>query len=155
MSTGDTHSHPQASESMRKVVVNSRFILLRSKEKLDGDARRRFETLLHANRNICASHVLKDQFSMMYRAKDDNVATWRLSEWLRLLHECDIESLKRFGRGVRKSFNEVINFFRYCITSGQIDSANAAISRIQAKACGLFDVPYLFLKLRQSFYQQI
>lgn len=70
-------------------------------------------------------------------------------EWLRLGRESSIEPLKRFG----KRFNEVINFFRYRITSGRLEAANAAISRIQAKACGLFDVPYLFLKLRQAFYQ--
>lgn len=145
----------QADEAMRQQALHSRFILLRGEEKLKEDARCQLQNLLHANRNICAAHVLKEQFRQMYRAPDANIATWRLVEWLRLVRESSIEPLKRFGRGIGKRFNEVINFFRYRITSGRIEAANAAISRIQAKACGLFDVPYLFLKLRQAFYQQI
>ncbi len=54
-----------------------------------------------------------------------------------------------------KNFNEVINFFKYRISSGKIEAANAAISRIQSKTCGLFNIPYLFLKLRQGFYLRI
>ncbi|PNC04649.1 transposase [Akkermansia muciniphila] len=63
--------------------------------------------------------------------------------------------LKRFAKSLSKNFNEVVNFLKYRITSGRIEAANASISRIQSKTCGLFNIPYLFLKLRQAFYQQI
>ncbi|MBQ9095155.1 MAG: transposase, partial [Akkermansia sp.] len=47
---------------------------------------------------------------------------------------------------------EIINGIRYKINSAKIESANAMIKRIQSKACGIFDVEYLFLKLRQIYY---
>ena len=56
---------------------------------------------------------------------------------------------------VIEQFNEVINGIRYRINSARIESANAAIKRIQAKACGLFDVRYLFLKLRQVYFLRL
>ncbi len=49
----------------------------------------------------------------------------------------------------------ITNLDRHSFSSGKIEAANAAISRIQSKTCGLFNIPYLFLKLRQSFYQRI
>lgn len=77
--------------------------------------------------------------------------------------------MRNYARKISEQFNEVINGIRYKINSARIESANAAINRIQAKACGLFDERYLFLKLRQvnflmlqrmhktsrTFYQQI
>ena len=38
----------------------------------------------------------------------------------------------------------MINFFRNRVITGKIEAANAAISRIQAKARGLSDIPYFF-----------
>ena len=44
---------------------------------------------------------------------------------------------------------------RYKINSAKIEAANAMIKRIQSKACGIFDVVYLFLKLRQIYYLRL
>ena len=63
-----------------------------------------------------------------------------------------IKILRRFVRKISEQFNEVINGIRYHINSARIESANASIKRIQAKACGLFDVRYLFLMLRQVYF---
>ena len=61
----------------------------------------------------------------------------------------------RQAQGFLKNLKEVVNSFRYGVNKDKIESAHAALSRIQSKACGLFNVPYLFLKLRQCFYQRI
>ena len=54
-----------------------------------------------------------------------------------------------------EQFNEVMNGIRYRINSAHIESTNAAIKRIQAKACCLFDLRYLFLKLRQVYFLRL
>jgi len=41
-----------------------------------------------------------------------------------------------FAKGIRDKFNEIINRVRYRINPARIESANAVIKRIQAKACG-------------------
>ncbi len=62
-------------------------------------------------------------------------------------------TMKRFwfAKVIRDKFNEVVNGVRCLIDSARLESANAAIKRIQAKACGLADAEYLFLKLRQIY----
>lgn len=67
----------------------------------------------------------------------------------------NVRILSSFARKISEQFNEVINGIRYKINSARIESANAAIKRIQAKACGLFDERYLFLKLRQVYFLRI
>ena len=66
-----------------------------------------------------------------------------------------LDKIRRFARKISEQFNEVINGIRYHINSARIESANASIKRIQAKACGLFDVRYLFLKLRQIYFLRL
>ncbi|MBR5888363.1 MAG: transposase, partial [Akkermansia sp.] len=44
---------------------------------------------------------------------------------------------------------QVLNFFRYRLTSGRIEGINSMIARIQLKTRGLPSVDYLRLKLRQ------
>ena len=64
------------------------------------------------------------------------------------------QSSKTFARKISEQFNEVINGIRYRINSARIESANAAIKRIQAKAWG-GDVRYLFLKLCQVYFMRL
>lgn len=66
-----------------------------------------------------------------------------------------VNILRDFSRKISEQFNEVINGIHYQINSARIESANAAIKRILSKACGLFDVRYLFLKLRQIYFLKL
>ena len=43
----------------------------------------------------------------------------------------------------------MLNGIHYNINSASVKSANAGIKRMQSKCCGLFDIDYLFMKLRQ------
>ena len=66
-----------------------------------------------------------------------------------------VSQLKRFAKGISEKFNGIINGIRYRINSARIESANAAIKRIQSKACGLADMEYLFLKMRQVHFMRL
>ena len=145
----------KAGEADKRIIAGMRYMILRGKENVPESGRARLERLLAVNKPISVCYVLKEAFRDIWKAPNANAGQWRLVEWLRMAQESGIGALKRFAQGLLKNINEVGNSFRYGINSGKIESANAAISRIQAKACGLFDVPYLFLKLRQCFHQQI
>ena len=61
-----------------------------------------------------------------------------------------IEPVQRFARGLRRSAEYVLNYCKYGITSGRIEGFNNIISRVIHRACGVKDLEYLFLKLRQE-----
>lgn len=145
----------RASEMGKRLISNTRFLLLRGREHVADTSRARLETLLSANRKIGEAYVLKEQFREIYKARNLHGGTCRLIDWIRMASQSSISPLKRFAKNLSKHFNEVANFFKYRITNGLIEATNASISRIQSKTCGLFPIPYLFLKLRQVFYQRI
>lgn len=88
-------------------------------------------------------------------SRDTNAAMLRLILWIKMCMKSEVNLLRRFARKISEQFNEVINGIRCGINSARIESVNAAIKRIQTKACGLFDVRYLFLKLRPIYFLRL
>ena len=162
-----TMRHP--SYTLEQFMKGKRYVLLRGRENISQDARATLRELSALNRDLYIGYLLKEQFRQVFQTKEVNTATLRLILWIKMCMRSNVRILNNFARKISEQFNEVINGIRYKINSARIESANAAIKRTQAKACGLFDVRYLFLKLRQihflrlqrmhitsrTFYQQI
>ena len=162
-----TMKHP--SYTLEQFMKGKRYVLLRGREKISQDAKATLKELSVLNRDLYIGYLLKEQFRQVFQTKEVNTATLRLILWIKMCMRSKVKILRNFARKISEQFNEVMNGIRYRINSARIESTNAAIKRIQAKACGLFDVRYLFLKLRQiyflrlqrkhktghSFYQQI
>ena len=159
--------HP--SYTLEQFMKGKRYILLRGRENISQDAKATLRELSVLNRDLYIGYLLKEQFRQVFQTKEVNTATLRLIPWIKMCMKSNVKILRNFARKISEQFNEVMNGIRYRINSAHIESTNAAIKRIQAKACCLFDLRYLFLKLRQvyflrlqrnhktghSFYQQI
>ena len=150
-------------QNVQGVLVDEKFL------GSSQDAKATLRELSVLNRDLYIGYLLKEQFRQVFQTKEVNTATLRLILWMKMCMKSNVKFLRNFARKISEQFNEVMNGIRYRLNSARIESTNAAIKRIQAKACGLFDVSYLFLKLRQvyflrlqrkhktghSFYQQI
>ena len=148
-----TMKHPPYTYS--SFMKGKRFVLLRGRETLDSDAKEELRKLSHLNRNLYIAYLLKEKFREVFRSKDENTAILRLILWIRMCMKSKVSQLKRFAKGISEKFNGIINGIRYRINSARIESANAAIKRIQSKACGLADMEYLFLKMRQGHFMRL
>lgn len=148
-----TMKHPPYTYS--SFMKGKRFVLLRGRETLNSDAKEELRKLSHLNRNLYIAYLLKEKFREVFRSKDENTATLRLILWIKMCMKSKVSQLKRFARGISEKFNEIINGIRFGLHSARIESANAAIKRIQSKACGLFDEEYLWLKMRQVYFMRL
>lgn len=148
-----TMRHP--SYTLEQFMKGKRYVLLRGRENISRDARDTLKELSILNRDLYIGYLLKEQFRQVFQTKEVNTATLRLILWIKMCMRSKVKILRNFARKISEQFNEVINGIRYKINSARIESANAAIKRIQAKACGLFDVRYLFLKLRQVYFLRL
>ena len=148
-----TMKHP--SYSLEQFMKGKRYVLLRGRENISQDARNTLKELRILNRDLYIGYLLKEQFRQVFQTREVNTATLRLILWIRMCMKSKVRTLRKFARKISEQFNEVINGIRYRINSARIESANATIKRIQAKACGLFDVRYLFLKLRQVYFLRL
>ena len=148
-----TMKHP--SYTLEQFMKGKRYVLLKGRENISRDARETLKELSILNRDLYIGYLLKEQFRQVFQTRDVNTATLRLILWIKMCMKSKVQKLRNFARKISEQFNEVINGIRYRINSARIESANAAIKRILAKACGLFDVRYLFLKLRQVYFLRL
>ena len=135
-------------------MKGKRYVLLRGRENINQDARETLKELSILNRDLYIGCLLKEQFRQVFQTRDVNTASLRLILWIKMCMKSKVQKLRNFARKISEQFNEVINGIRYRINSARIESANAAIKRIPAKAWG-GDVRYLFLKLRQVYFMRL
>lgn len=140
---------------LEKFLKGKRYILLKGRENLPSDARQELRSLYTLNKGLYIAYLLKEQFRQIFQTDDENTATLRLILWIKMCMKSKVKQLIHFAKGISSKFNEIINGIRYKINSAKIEAANAMIKRIQSKACGIFDVEYLFLKLRQIYYLRL
>ena len=145
--------HP--SYTLGQFMKGKRYVLLRGRENISKEAKETLKELSILNRDLYIGYLLKEQFRQVFQTREVNTATLRLILWIKMCMKSKVKILRNFARKISEQFNEVINGIRYKINSARIESANAAIKRIQAKSCGLFDVRYLFLKLRQIYFLRL
>ena len=61
-----------------------------------------------------------------------------------------VETLRKFARSLVQAKDQILNYCKYRITTGPLEGFNNTVSRIIHRACGVSDLDYLFLKLRQE-----
>ena len=138
--------------------------LLRNPDNLSPDGRRQLKLLLAANRDLSMVYLLKDAFKAVWTYTYRKSADKCLGNWIAMAMESGVGELKRFASGlaeVKEPFGpelmaegQILNFCQHRITSARIEAFNTIVSRVIHKACGVANLDFLFLKLRQESLQR-
>ena len=92
----------------------------------------------------------KDAFKKLWDYKRPGPAGTYFTKWVQYTMVSGVEALRAFGRRLLKAKDEILNFCKHHITIGPLEGFNNTISRIIHRACGVTNLDYLFLKLRQE-----
>jgi len=140
----------KASARDKDVIKGQRYNLFRNPSNRTSRQTQSLMNLLHMNRNLAMMYILKDAFKKLWDYQRLGPARKYLARWVRWAAVSGVEALRRFGRSLLKVKDEVLNFIRHPITIGSLEAFNATIERIIYRACGVRNLDYLFLKLRQE-----
>jgi transposase len=140
----------KASAQDKHVIKGQRYNLFRRPENRTAEQTQSLNNLLRINRNLAVTDVLKDDLSQLWEYRYPGAALKYLLRWVHWAEVSGIAALQKFGRGLLKAQQEVLNFCKYRITTGPLEAFNNTVSRIIHRACGMQDLDYLFLKLRQE-----
>ena len=139
----------KASKDEKRTIKGSRFLTLANPENLDQKGEDRLKQLLDMNINLSAAYQLKEQFKAIFKYKYTACAIKSLENWAEIAMASQLEPFKRLAKSLLKQKERVCGFVKHGITSGKIEGFNNQISRVVHMACGLKDIDYLELKLRQ------
>lgn len=110
----------------------------------------KLKDLLAFNKNLNTAYVLKEAFHHLYDYVYPANAAKYLRRWCDWAFESGLSPLVSFAKGLLRDSQNIISYFRHQITNGPIEAFNSIIGRIIYQACGIKDLDYLFLKLRQK-----
>jgi len=140
----------QANAEDKHVIKGQRYNLFRRPEHRTPEQAQSLAKLLAINRNLATVEVLKDDLDQLWQYRYRGAAVKYLRRWVDWARASGIEALRKFARGLLKAKTEVLNFCKHRITTGPLEAFNNTVSRIIHRACGVRDLDYLFLKLRQE-----
>jgi transposase len=138
----------------RALLKGQRYNLLRNPENLSPDGRRELRLLLAANRELSVVYLLKDAFKAVWTYTYRKSADKCLTTWIDMAMESGVRELARFAKGLIEAKEQILNFCEHRITSARIEAFNTIVSRLIHKACGVANLDFLFLKLRQESLQR-
>jgi transposase len=146
-------SYRTANAESRTFIKGQRFNLFRRPENLRREGRAALHQLLAANVDLHLTYLLKDGLQQLWSYTYPKSAAKALEAWVEIALSAGIAELSRFARGLQAAKAQIISSCQHRITSAKIESFNAQISRVMHKACGVSNLDYLWLKLRQASLQ--
>lgn len=134
----------------RQIIKGQRYALFANVSKLTPDRKRTLKELLRVNKNLSKVYILKDAFKKLWTYTYRAWAERYLHQWTTWAKEAGLAPLTKFADAVLKAKDEILNYCHHHITTAKLEAFNNTVSRIIHRACGVQDLDYLFLKLRQE-----
>ena len=140
----------EAYKEKQPIIKGERYNILRNSENLKPEQRVSLQALLDLNANINCAYMLKGAFRYFWTYRHFGYANKFLSWWLSLALESGLQPMIRFGMGVCRDWQELVNVLKYGFTNAAMERFNGTVAKVIARGHGYRDQDYLFLKLRQQ-----
>ena len=135
----------------RKVVKQSRWLLLRNRENLKDGQAVQLQELLAANQPLATVYVLKDALKEIWYAPSVREGWLRWRAWLRHARDSGLAPLQRFARNLRKYARGILASACFPMHTSVLEGVNNRIKVIKRMAYGFRDSAYFFLKIKAAF----
>ena len=135
----------------RRLVKQSRWLLLRNPENLDQRQAASLDELLAVNQPLMLAYLMKSQLKGLWYARTERAARWRLTHWLNQALSSGVASLERFARNLQPYAEGIIASASYPLSTSVVEGVNNRIKVIKRMAYGYRDVDYFFLKIKAAF----
>jgi transposase len=145
----------EADKASKKFIKGQRFNLFRRAENRTREQTANLEQLLAANKPLYQTHLLGEQLQVFWTYTYSAWAQRYLADWCRWAKESCLQPVVRFAKGLWESRAGLVAYFRHRITNGLIESFNATVQRVMQRCCGIRNLDYLWLKLRQESLSQV
>lgn len=140
----------KAKGQKRKVLLGSRYLLLKNAENLTDAQRPKLAQLLEVNQTLASVYILKDQLKLLYYWSDRDQVKQELDDWCNMASQINHPSIRAFIKRLRFFEYGILNHADYPIGTSQLEGINNKIKVIKRKAYGFHDDHYFILKVKQA-----
>jgi len=125
-----------AGEARAQAVKNTRWILLKAPENLDGVEKLKLALLGKANRPLYRAYLLKEALRDVYAAPTAAGARRRLRAWLAWASRSRLPAFVKLARTLRKYFDGVLAAVEHGLSNGRLEGLNSKVRLLSHRAFG-------------------
>lgn len=140
----------RASAEHKHLIKGQRYNLFRNAHNRTARQTQSLRALLAMNQHLHTVHVLKDALRHVWDYRYRGAAVKYLARWVGWARQSGLPAVRKFARSLLQAKTQVLNYCKWHITTGPLEAFNNTVSRIIHRACGVENLDYLFLKLRQE-----
>lgn len=138
-----------SSESDRKVLKGTRWLLLKNPENLNDERneRERLEEALRLNEPLALAYYLKEDLRQIWGQPDKRTARRVLRDWLARARASGIRLLVQFADTLEEHAEGILAYYDAPISTGPLEGTNTKIQAMKRQAYGFRDVAFFKLKI--------
>jgi transposase len=137
------------SDSERKLLKGTRWLLLKNPENLDPahNERQRLEEALRLNAPLATAYYLKEDLRQIWSQPNKRTARRVLRDWLARARASGIRMLIQFAATLQEHAKGILAYYDYPISTGPLEGTNTKIQAMKRQAYGFRDHAFYKLKI--------
>jgi transposase len=141
--------HQLQSESERKILKGTRWLLLKNPENLDPERneRERLREALELNAPLATAYYLKEDLRQLWMQANKRAARRVLRDWLARARASGIRILIQFAATLEEHQSGILAYYDYRISTGPLEGTNNKIKTMKRQAYGFRDHAFFKLKI--------
>lgn len=139
-------------ETLKQLLVRSRYLLFRHHDKWTGSQLQRSKLLFEHYPLIHQAYQLATGLGTIFRTcKSKEQAFKKLALWYNAVEDCGLDSFKTVARSIQAHYLNILNFFNNRSTNASAESFNAKIKAFRASSRGVRDIPFFLFRLTKLY----
>lgn len=126
----------EGDKDLRTRLKRSRYLLLKNYIDLDDNGQKKVLDLLECSETLKQTYWFKEWFRGLYYDKHYDTASYQLEGWLQAAYESNIPEIHYVMGTIQRWKEEILNYFRYRVTTGFLEGTNNKIKTIKRMAYG-------------------
>jgi len=151
----DTAYQPEVlsnGDTLKQLLVRSRYLLFKHPRKWSEEQRRRAELLFTRYPLLNKAFLLATRLGEIYRTcTSKEQAFKKLALWYNEVEASGIDSFKTVARSIQTHYLDILNFFTNRSTNAAAESFNAKIKAFRATQRGVRDVEFFLFRLSKIY----
>jgi transposase len=141
--------HELSSESERKILKGTRWLLLKNPENLDPERneRERLREALELNAPLATAYYLKEDLRQLWMQANKRAARRVLRDWIARARASGIRMLIQFAATLEEYQEGILAYYHYRISTGPLEGTNNKIKTMKRQAYGFRDHAFFKLKI--------
>lgn len=137
------------SDSERKVLKGTRWLLLKNPENLDDERneRERLQQALDLNAPLALAYYLKEDLRQIWQQPDKRTARLVLKDWLARARVSGVRMLQQFADTLEDHQEGILAYYDAPISTGPLEGTNTKIQAMKRQAYGFRDHAFFKLKI--------